>query len=118
MALADKSRFVAEYPLDVSVTTDNRPFFMEYSRWTSAWRYPDEVFSRRNAHVLLLVTTFVVAGFAVVFILVPARLMALTEADRVGRWPVLTLFSCLGLRYLLVEIVLGQKLTLYLGNPS
>ena len=118
MRLDDKTKFVADYPLDVSVTTDDRPFFMEYSKWTSAWKYPDGIFSRKNAHVLLLATTLIVACFASVFILVPARLTSSTSGDAAGRWPVLLLFSCLGLGYVLVEIVLVQKLTLYLGIPS
>jgi hypothetical protein len=118
MTLDDKSTFIADYPLDVSVTTDDRPFFMEYSKWTSAWKYPDGIFNRKNAHVLLLVTTIIVACFASVFILVPARYASWKTGHGVERWPVLLLFSCLGLGYVLVEIVLVQKLTLYLGNPS
>jgi hypothetical protein len=118
MRLDDKATFVANYPLDVSVTTDDRPFFMEYSKWTSAWKYPDGIFSRKNAHVLLLATTLIVVCFASVFILVPARLTSSAAGDRAERWPVLLLFSCLGLGYVLVEIVLVQKLTLYLGIPS
>jgi hypothetical protein len=118
MTLDDKSQFIAGYPLDVSVTTDDRPFFMEYSKWTSAWKYPDGIFNRKNAHVLLLATTLVVACFASVFILVPARLTSSTAGETAERWPVLLLFSCLGLGYVLVEIVLVQKLTLYLGIPS
>jgi hypothetical protein len=82
MTLDDKSQIIAGYPLDVSVTTDDRPFFMEYSKWDSAWKYPDGIFSRKNAHVLLLVTTLIVACFASVFILVPARL-----TSKAGDWP-------------------------------
>jgi hypothetical protein len=62
-----------------------------------------------------------VALLGVVFILVPARFgrhepnaAERTAEDRT----VLGYFACLGVSYVLVEMVLVQKLTLYLGNPA
>jgi hypothetical protein len=53
-----------------------------------------------------------------VFILVPARYGLSREGLGKDQRRTLSYFACLGLGYVLVEIVLVQKLTLYLGNPA
>lgn len=116
--LADKRQFIADYPFDISVTTDDKPFFFEHTRWKNAWKYPDRILDRFNGHLILLATTLLVALLGVVFILVPAR-FGLAKAERArGHGRALGYFACLGVAYVLVEMVLVQKLTLYLGNPS
>jgi hypothetical protein len=115
LALADKTAFVRDYAFDISVTTDDRPFFFEHTKWKNAWKYPDRIFDKFNGHLILIVTALLVALLGVVFILVPARFGLAREPA-----PPRTLgyFACLGLGYVLVEMVLVQKLTLYLGNPA
>jgi hypothetical protein len=118
IGLSDKRAFIASYPFDISVTTDDKPFFFEHTRWHNAWRYPDRIFDRFNGHLILLATTLLVALLAVVFIYVPAR-VGLTATDQsAGPGRALGFFACLGVSYVLVEMVLVQKLTLYLGNPA
>jgi hypothetical protein len=112
----DKQSFIDAYPFDISVTTDDKPFFFEHTRWKNAWKYPDKIFDRFNGHVILLATTLLVALLGVVFILVPARFGLPKGAPASAR--VLGYFGCLGVSYVLVEMVLVQKLTLYLGNPA
>lgn len=119
--LKDKQPFIDDYPFDISVTTDNKPFFMEHSRWSNAWSHPDYIFSRSNGQLLLLATTFLVGLFALIFIGVPARMLRKRDGageGAPGRGRVLGFFSCLGLGYVLIEVVLVQKLTLFLGNPQ
>ena len=118
LATRDKDGFIRDYPFDISVTTDDKPFFFEHTKWSNAWKYPDRIFDRFNGHLILIVTALVVALLGVVFILVPAR-FGLPRAER-GRdhARLLGYFACLGLGYVLVEMVLVQKLTLYLGNPA
>ena len=120
VALDDKSAFIRDYPFDISVTTDDRPFFFEHTKWENAWKYPDLILDRFNGHLILLVTTAIVALLGVLFILIPAR-YGLRGARRPQQQKlqrhVLLYFGCLGLGYVLVEMVLVQKLTLYLGNP-
>ena len=119
MSALEKAAFEKDYLFDISVTTDDKPFFMEHSRWSNAWSHPDYIFNKSNGHLLLLATTVIVALFALLFITLPARLAGVGKGGPVaGRARTLVYFSCLGLGYVLVEIVLVQKLTLYLGNPS
>jgi hypothetical protein len=118
IGLVDKSAFIASYPFDISVTTDDKPFFFEHTRWKNAWKYPDRILDRFNGHLILLATTLLVALLGVVFILVPARFGLAKEQRAAGHGKVLGYFACLGVSYVLVEMVLVQKLTLYLGNPA
>jgi spermidine synthase len=114
----DKQPFIDSYPFDISVTTDDKPFFFEHTRWKNAWRYPDQIFDRFNGHLILIVTTLLVALLGFVFILVPARVGLAAEDKAQGHARLLGYFACLGIAYVLVEMVLVQKLTLYLGNPA
>ncbi len=114
----NKSEFIDEYPFDITVPTDDRPFFMEHTKWADAWDQKNYIFNSADGHQLLLVTTLVVALLGVLFIVIPARFVQRETTSGVGRLSVLGFFSCLGLGYVLIEIVLVQKLTLYLGNPT
>jgi spermidine synthase len=118
LAAPDKASFVRDYPFDISVTTDDKPFFFEHTKWKNAWKYPDRIFDKFNGHLILIVTALVVALLGAIFILVPARFGLSREQRGRGHHRVLAYFACLGLGYVLVEMVLVQKLTLYLGNPS
>jgi hypothetical protein len=116
LAAADKQAFVRDYPFDISATTDDEPFFFEHTRWRNAWKYPDRILERWNGHLILLATTLIVALLGAIFLLLPAR-HGLGTAERTPR-RVLGYFACLGLGYVLVEVTLVQKLTLYLGHPA
>jgi spermidine synthase len=118
LATPDKSAFVRDYPFDISVTTDDRPFFFEHTKWKNAWKYPDRIFDKFNGHLILIATALLVALLGVVFILVPARYGLSRERLGADQLRTLGYFACLGLGYVLVEMVLVQKLTLYLGNPA
>jgi hypothetical protein len=118
IASDDKPRFIRDYPFDISVTTDDKPFFFEHTKWQNAWKYPDRILNKFNGHLILIVTTLFVALLGAIFILIPARLgLAPAQGDR-SHQRAFAYFACLGLAYVLVEMVLVQKLTLYLGNPA
>src|SRR5262249_27527592 len=96
----------------------DKPFFFEHTKWSNAWKYPDRIFDRFNGHLILIATALVVALLGAVFILVPARFGLAREQRGRDHQRVLATFACLGLGYVLVEMVLVQKLPLYLGNPA
>jgi hypothetical protein len=110
-------RFIEQYPLDVRPTTDDRPFFFEYQRWSSviAW---DVIFLGINAQVVLLVT-LMLCGFLCVVIMVAARTRyRKTTGGRGLGFEMHVYFSALGLGYILVENVLVQRIILFLGAPA
>lgn len=114
----DRAAFIASYPFDISVTTDDKPFFMEHTRWRNVLQHSDAIFNRASGRLLLLVTLGIVAVLALVFVLVPLVVANRRARGGAANGGALGYFACLGLGYVLVEIVLVQKFTLYLGNPS
>lgn len=109
-------RFIEEYPLDVRPTTDDRPFFFEYQRWSLvlAW---DLIFQGQNAQVVLL-GTLLLCGLLCAAILFAARARyRKLSAGSLG-FEMHVYFSALGLGYILVENVLIQRIILFLGAPA
>ncbi|MFN8093403.1 MAG: hypothetical protein U0599_14505 [Vicinamibacteria bacterium] len=115
----DLDAFVAGQDLDVSPSTDDRPFFFlmgakpgALERHRSAPIYAGGL---RLLHRLLLVT----AALTVVVILLPA--LAASDASvlrRSGHRTGAAYFAAIGLAFMLVEIGLMQRLSLFLGNPT
>jgi hypothetical protein len=111
-------RFIEEYPLDVRPTTDDRPFFFEYQRWSLilAW---DIIFQGQNAQVVLL-GTLLLCGFlcAAIMLVARRRYRKATAGQASLGFEMHVYFSALGLGYILVENVLVQRIILFLGTPA
>jgi hypothetical protein len=99
--------------------TDDQPFFNQRRRWTS----PRLVFraflgggsaSSVDTLVVLLIQAIAVAGVMILLPLVRFHQQGLRAS---GRWAFLTYFAGLGLGFILIEIVLLQRFTLFLGEP-
>ena len=106
------SKLVAESALDLAPPTDDRPFFYKFERGLPS---PFRTFA-----VLLAAS---VAGLAILLLLPTRRTAAPTKfIPALRAFPRikvhLGLFYALGIGYMLVEIALFQKLTLYLGQPQ
>ncbi|MDD5306475.1 MAG: hypothetical protein PHU25_04060 [Deltaproteobacteria bacterium] len=118
-------RRIRDLYLDVSASTDDRPFFFYQNRLDDALpvlglgeaRHPKGVM---GAGLPVLLRVAVIAlGMVILFLLVP---IALGRAQlRAGRgrpgWD-LSYVACLGLGFMYVEIGLIQSFTLYLGFPT
>jgi spermidine synthase len=120
--------FLREYPLDVSATTDDRPFFFFFDRpgdflragLAGVTRLPERRgFLGEGAAPTLLVRLLVwMVGLCVLLIFVlPMVLgrMRLSSARGSGRN--LLYFACIGLGFIMIEIPLIQRFTLLLGKP-
>ena len=115
----DLDAFAAGQDLDVTAPTDDRPFFFlmkakpgALERHRSAPLYAGGL---RLLHRLLLVTV----GLTALVILLPA--LAASDASVLRRSCHRTgaaYFMAIGLAFMLVEIALMQRLTLFLGNPT
>jgi hypothetical protein len=110
-----RTRLMNSLPADISPTTDDRPFFFYAGRWNRFFLI-DDIPSGSAALARLL---YVVLGLVLVFIFGP--LLLLRRADLAGirnhgkRW--LFFFGALGMGFIMVEIVLIQRLILFLGHP-
>jgi hypothetical protein len=116
--------WLEEHPYDVSPVTDDSPFFWHFVRFRDAIArrtdtqgglidHEDSVGER----VLLTMLGFS-AVFAVVLLLLPFVAIRDTWRELPGKGRTVLYFGCLGLGFLFFEIVLIQKLTLFLGYPT
>jgi predicted membrane-bound spermidine synthase len=112
-------RVMANYEIDVTPTTDDRPFFFNTvwpSEFLNLW---DEQPGRMGVHLLARLLLIVV-GLVLSFIIVPLylrRRSALANLDSRARWSTLIYFAALGSGFMLIEIALISKFILFLGHP-
>jgi hypothetical protein len=129
--VSDPAGFIASSELDFSPVTDDRPFFFNFTR---VERVPEQIAESRFLFgdglgnllsVLIITTGMVILCFAVPMVvwLVRRRRRRLPGPPPVDAGParggrMLLYFACLGFGYIVVEVVLIQKLTLLLGHPT
>lgn len=116
-------------PMQLAPATDDQPFFNHRTRWSSLdlatlgdvfrqeGRARMALEDRPVAEVTLLVMLVESAAIALVLILLPLWRFHATglRSQGAGRW--MAYFAMLGVGYILVEIVLIQRFTLFLGQP-
>ncbi len=113
----DRRAFYASYPLDITPTTDDRPFFFHT---TKVKDQTSVAFGRTMLFgngLSALMTLMMISGLLVVlFILGP---MAISGRQLLGSgWPGwLAYFGLLGAGFMLVEVALLQRFVLLLGHP-
>src|SRR5262245_23473 len=117
------ARELAAYPYDVSPVRDDAPFFWHFAGFRRAlavpgWRGP--VFDPEDAigeRVLLALLAFAVA-FGGVWLGLPLLLARAAFRGIPHKRHALVYFAALGLGFMFYEVVLIQKLTLFLGYPT
>jgi Spermine/spermidine synthase domain len=123
----DLARIYASNADDLHPATDDKPFFQHRERWSNLSLSFRRVLGgggrfikRENGPVaevalaVLLIQSVVVAG---VMILLPLVRFNRQGSRASRRWAFLTYFACLGLGFILIEIVLLQRFLLFLGQP-
>jgi hypothetical protein len=126
----DRREFYTRYPLDVTPTTDDRPFFFNTTKLRNhAFIAPfARAIGLRTEHAVnpgawatggltaLLVLLGISTLLIVLFVLGP---LAITSRAALGRgWlGSLTYFGCLGGAFMLIEVALLQRFVLLLGHP-
>ena len=116
------------YRYNVKATFDDAPFFFQYFKWEQLLdsRLWDFRSGRENldfrfplGHLILLLSIVQVSIFSVVFILWPLRRLKRKAVipPGVGTGGFLLYFAALGTAYIAVEIVMMQKLMVFLGYP-
>jgi hypothetical protein len=115
----DKAAFIDGYPRDISPTSDDRPYFFNFARWSAPWKSrelaaePPHV-SQGNPFLILAQL-----GLAIVLSagLIAAPLWRRPAARRAGTGRFLGYFAGVGLGFIMIEIGMMQKLTVFLGHP-
>ena len=125
---SERSAFANAYEYDVSPSSDDAPFFFNYYRYSGLLR------SRRDAerahtvsdyyhpdypvgHVILLASLAQITLLAGLCILLPLRVVSRTGTKPAQSWRIFLYFAALGMGFMFIEIVLMQKLVLFLGHP-
>jgi len=108
---ADKRAFYKSYPLDVTPTTDDRPFFFENYGWTNFGTFR----SGKLTLTILLAQALVLATALILWPLWRFRRNGLRVP---GVRYFLIYFAALGIGFILIELALMQRLILFLGHPT
>jgi hypothetical protein len=121
LSAADPEAFVAAYPFDISASTDDSPFFFQFGRWKdigSLARGAGESGMLLSGRLILLLVLVQSLAASAVLVVLPmlGRRRELQEAGR-GSVGVLGLFFLIGVSFMLIEITLMQRFTLFLGHP-
>lgn len=120
---AARDRFLDGYRFDVSPCFDDRPFFFNYFKWSNLGQAgfaeaPHVYFEEFPlGHVILLAGVVQILLLAALLILWPLRRLGPRGDVRGLRLPTVAWFGALGLGFMLLEVALMQKLTVFLGHP-
>jgi hypothetical protein len=118
----DLDEFTSSYPIDISPTTDNNPFFFNQLRLRDIFSIEPDLlkqgsmsFNMNAVFILgsLLLTVIVLTGLCII---VPL-LLTVKKVNFTRATPFLLYFACIGMGFMLVEIALMQRLIVFLGNP-
>jgi spermidine synthase len=115
----DLPGFLDRYELDVSPSTDDRPFFFNTVKPGDFLRPWDDKPGRMGVQLLaqlVVVVSVLVALFMIVPLYVRRR-SALAALEPRARWSTLLYFAALGAGFMLIEVSLISQFVLVLGHP-
>jgi hypothetical protein len=122
MPEAEKATFIRDFPRRITPTTDDQPYFFNFTRWDTppeeAMKLMAEATIVSQGNRLFLWGQLGFSTLAAVLLIVVPLLFRRAEArgGHVGRF--LAYFTCIGVGFIFIEIAMIQKLTLLLGQPT
>ncbi len=110
------------YPYDISVISDDSPFFYKYFKFNFAHPLYLEIYHHTGTIIFLTQILMLLQAviFIVLFIFLPLIIFKLTGIRNMpgrGMFRFIFYFACLGMGYMFIEIPLMQRFTLLLGTP-
>ena len=124
-----RAAYLDDYPYDVSPSVDDAPFFFNYYKYSGLLDrgaaegtdvsindvyHPDYPVG----HMVLLASLAQITLIAAVLILLPLRSQRIPTVSRGRARRIFAYFAALGAGFMLIEIVLMQKMVLFLGHPT
>jgi predicted membrane-bound spermidine synthase len=111
---------------DIEPPTDDRPFFNHFVRWRDllgppAHPVPELPFLGTQTDRGQLILLFVLAESLVLaglFLVAPLMVLARAGTPAAARWRTIGYFMALGAGFILIEIALIQRFTLFIGVPA
>jgi hypothetical protein len=116
----DKASVIRDFPMNITPTDDDRPYFFNYTRWdhpiASVERIKDVPSVSQGNPFFILAQLLLSVVASALFIYAPVARRG--GRDKVpGKGNFLLYFMGLGLGFIFIEIAVIQKLTLFLGQP-
>jgi len=127
---SDPKALFAAQPFAIEPATDDRPFFNQHTRWSRiGWGTVRDLLTqgkqgrmaledRPVAEISLLTILFESVIVAAALILLPLARFSRKGLAVKGRGRTLLYFAALGLGFIMIEIALLQRFTLFLGQPA
>jgi SAM-dependent methyltransferase len=114
--------FAHAYPYDISVITDDIPFFYKYYKLSAFNPFKELPFYYTGTIIFLtqLLSLVQAVIFILLFLFLPLIMYkkdALIKLDRRQIFPFISYFAALGIGFMFIEIPLMQKFVLLLGDP-
>jgi len=116
----DKAAYVNTFPLDITPTTDDRPYFFHFNRWSDPLRAADSIEappSITQGNPLFLFGQLGLALLAGLVLTLGPLFLSKKHPLRKGMAPYLVYFTSAGLGFIAIELAAMQKLVLLLGHP-
>jgi spermidine synthase len=117
----DKAKFIADFPRAISPTTDDLPYFFNFTRWDTppaeAKQYLNELTSMSQGNPLFIWGQLVFSSVIAVLLIVVPLLFRRSQQKGAHSGRFLIYFAGIGAGFIFIEIALIQKLTLLLGQP-
>jgi spermidine synthase len=126
----DRHAFYRDYPLDVTPTTDDRPFFFNTTRLRNHAflapvmrlfgvdaRPPANTGAWATGGLTALLVLLAISSFLIVLFILGPLAMTSRGALGSGWFRSLAYFACLGGAFMLIEVALLQRFVLLLGHP-
>lgn len=115
----DMAGFIEAFPMNVTPTTDDRPYFFNYAKWQhpiESIAHMHDVPSVSQGNPFFILTQLAVSVvLSLLLIVIPIARKG--GVSRRGSLPFFVYFAGLGLGFISVEVAVIQKLTLFLGEP-
>ena len=115
---------IDEQPLNYAPPTDDSPYFFNMLKLGDLHRAVGTssgvVSGNLVATITLVVLLLVLAVLSAVTVIGPllSRAAPKSQSSAIGLWPYMLYFSLLGTGFMLVEIALIQRLSVFLGHPT
>lgn len=117
----NKQKFIDDFPRAISPTTDDMPYFFNFTRWdtpaSEAKQYINELSSMSQGNPYFLWAQLGFSAVVAVLLIVVPLLFQRQKQKGAHSARFLVYFSGIGIGFIFIEIALIQKLTLLLGQP-
>jgi hypothetical protein len=122
MKTDDRDGYISTYPLNISPTTDDSPFFFFTGRWKNTFKNMFRVYEsgdtvNTGAQFLLVATLGITAVAVGLFLFLPLMFLRLPNPFSKDVLPLLGLALAVGLGYIIVEVAMIQSFIIFLGQP-